>query len=72
VDNIIKPIQDALTGLIYVDDKQVVEATSRRRRRDRALQIAVMSSVLAAGIDLDVEFLHIEVDFADDAEEARP
>jgi len=70
VDNIIKPIQDALNGLIYVDDRQVIETTSRRRRRDRSFRISVMSPVLAAGIEQDVEFLHVEVVLAGNAEEA--
>jgi crossover junction endodeoxyribonuclease RusA len=30
VDSIIKPILDALTGVVYMDDKQVVQVTARR------------------------------------------
>jgi hypothetical protein len=30
VDNIIKPIQDALKGILFVDDKQVESITARR------------------------------------------
>ena len=31
VDNIIKPIQDALIGLVYVDDSQITDVDCRKR-----------------------------------------
>ena len=30
-DNIIKPMQDALVGVVYVDDNQVIETSARKR-----------------------------------------
>ncbi len=48
VDNIIKPILDALNGLVYQDDLQVVRVVSQKMRvLDRAL-LPVASPVLSS------------------------
>lgn len=60
VDNIVKPIQDAMKGLAYVDDKQVSDLLVRKRnllnlRREektrprywlKALPVAMSSCIL--------------------------
>jgi Holliday junction resolvase RusA-like endonuclease len=61
VDNIPKPISDALKGLVYVDDSQVNDVLCRRRDLSAGLRIIDPSPVLAAGFDRGVEFLHIAV-----------
>ena len=61
VDNIIKPIQDALIGLVYVDDKQVVNASSRKRNINHAFRVRWMSAVLASGFVAGEDFLHVTV-----------
>ena len=61
VDNIIKPIQDALVGLVYVDDDQVVETGSRRKGINGAYKIRGASSVIVEGFVRGNEFLHIKV-----------
>jgi Holliday junction resolvase RusA-like endonuclease len=50
VDNIVKPIQDALVGLIYVDDDQVTDVVSRKRNLSGDFRVEALSSVLAAGL----------------------
>lgn len=68
VDNIPKPISDALKGLVYVDDSQINDILCRRRDLSAGLRVVDPSPTLAAGFDLGVEFLHIRVDPAPDQE----
>lgn len=37
VDNIIKPIQDALKGILYLDDRDIVDVHSYRRKCDEVI-----------------------------------
>lgn len=68
VDNIPKPIADALKGLVYVDDAQINDVLCRRRDLSAGLRIVNPSPTLAAGLNLGAEFLHIRVDPAPDQE----
>lgn len=61
VDNIIKPIVDALAGLVYVNDKQVVNASSRKRNINHAFRVRRMSAVLASGFVAGEDFVHVKV-----------
>lgn len=61
VDNIIKPIQDALVGLVYVDDEQVVDTGSRKRDINGAYKLRNASSVIVEGFVNGNEFLHVKV-----------
>lgn len=61
VDNIIKPIQDALVGLVYIDDNQVVETSSRRRYINGAYKIRGASPLIVQGLIKGIDFLHIKV-----------
>jgi Holliday junction resolvase RusA-like endonuclease len=51
VDNIIKPIQDALIGIVYQDDSQVVEARSSKTRIDGSFTIRGASAVVDSHIE---------------------
>lgn len=68
VDNIPKPIADALKGLVYVDDAQINDVLCRRRDLSAGLRIVNPSPTLAAGLDIGAEFLYIRVDPAPDQE----
>jgi crossover junction endodeoxyribonuclease RusA len=61
IDNIIKPIQDALVGLVYIDDDQVAETGSRKKEINGAYKIRGASSVIVEGFVRGNEFLHIKV-----------
>ncbi|PKA22640.1 RusA family crossover junction endodeoxyribonuclease [Leptospira levettii] len=61
VDNIIKPIQDALIGIIYDDDKQVVETKSRKKSINNSYKIKGVSAVLLSGFASGNDFLHIKI-----------
>ena len=59
VDNIPKPILDALTGLIYSDDSQVIDLTCRMRRWDPDLRNATPSPVFDEFLRNHSEFVYV-------------
>ncbi|WP_273565874.1 RusA family crossover junction endodeoxyribonuclease [Maribacter halichondriae] len=61
-DNIIKPMQDALVGVVYLDDDQVVETSARKRNINGAYKIKGASPVIIEGFLNGVDFLHIKVE----------
>lgn len=68
VDNIPKPISDALKGLVYLDDEQVTDVLCRKRDLNRELRVKNPSTVLAEGFSRGNEFLYIVVREAPDQE----
>lgn len=70
-DNIVKPIRDALNGLIYVDDYQITDFVSRRRSLNGSFRVKGMSPTLAEGFCKGEEFLHILVEAAPDLADLR-
>lgn len=71
VDNIVKPIQDALKGIVYADDDQVTEATSRKSKLDGAFRIRGVSKELAIHLAQGKDFIQIQVLPAPRHEELR-
>lgn len=61
VDNIIKPIQDALIGIVYVDDAQVVQAISSKTRIDGSFTIRGASAELLLAFSDRDAFVHVQV-----------
>ena len=61
VDNMPKPILDALNGLVYADDCQITDLVCRKRDRNRDLQFENPSSVLVETLGRSEQFLHITV-----------
>ena len=61
VDNLIKPIQDALQGVIYWNDRQVSDTIGNRRRIDASYVVRYMSMRLAAAFSDGRQFVHIRV-----------
>jgi Holliday junction resolvase RusA-like endonuclease len=68
-DNLVKPIQDALNGLVYVDDRQITDTHVRKTDLNGSFRVRGMSPVLAEGFCRGNEFLYICVDIAPDHEE---
>ena len=66
VDNIPKPILDALKGVAYVDDNQVTDLLCRKRDMNTDLQVQYFSTVLDEALDRSTPFVHIIVDNAPD------
>jgi len=61
VDNIIKPIQDALVGLAFDDDHLVTDAISRRRNLKTQFVLEDVSPILMSGFDLKDEFVYVKI-----------
>ena len=64
VDNMAKPILDALKGFIYQDDKQVTVLVSRKRDLGSDLPDAGQSALLMERLSAPGSFVHILVDDA--------
>ncbi|USR89873.1 RusA family crossover junction endodeoxyribonuclease [Phormidium yuhuli AB48] len=61
IDNIVKPIQDALIGLIYDDDVQITDILICKRQLDKTFKIRNPSLVLEQGLSKNQEFLYISI-----------
>lgn len=61
VDNIPKPILDALKGLVYSDDSQVTDLICRKRHWDRALRTATPSPAFDEFLRNHNEFIYVRV-----------
>lgn len=59
VDNILKPILDALIGVLLEDDSVITDVEIRRRSRRTAFTLNAVSPVLAAGLALGREFVYV-------------
>lgn len=68
VDNIVKPIQDAIIGLAYVDDEQITDVLVRKRDLSGNFKVENITPTLAEGFARGNEFLHIVVTTAPDQE----
>jgi crossover junction endodeoxyribonuclease RusA len=68
IDNIPKPIADALKGLVYLDDEQVTDVLCRKRNLSGNLRIENPSGVLAEGLSRGSQFLYIVVEEAPNQE----
>lgn len=65
-DNVLKPIQDALIGLIYVDDRQITDTMIRKTSIDGQFVLRGISPILAAAFSQGVQLVYIRVDDAPD------
>ena len=61
VDNIPKPILDAIKGVVYVDDQQVTDLVCRRRPLGGPHKVDPVSRMLAEGLAEGREFVHIRI-----------
>ncbi|HDS00392.1 MAG TPA: RusA family crossover junction endodeoxyribonuclease [candidate division Zixibacteria bacterium] len=64
VDNMIKPIQDSLIGLVYHDDRQITDVYSRKRKLNTSFRLLNVSPAIARGLASGREFLHILIEDA--------
>ncbi|MCH7746201.1 MAG: RusA family crossover junction endodeoxyribonuclease [Chloroflexi bacterium] len=69
VDNIPKPMLDALNGLVYLDDEQVTDILCRKRNLNNGLRIENLSSALTEGLSRGNDFLHVLVEESPDQQE---
>ncbi|MGY5533315.1 RusA family crossover junction endodeoxyribonuclease [Streptomyces sp. C-3] len=69
VDNMLKPIQDALIGVVLEDDKHVTDVRGAKRDLANAFVVKGMSRVMADGFISNGPFVHIKMDLAPDHKE---
>lgn len=60
-DNMIKPIQDALKGLVYSDDCIITDSQAAKRNLDGNFRVKGMSPVLAEGFCSGSEFIYVRI-----------
>ncbi len=65
-DNMLKPIQDALIGLIYTDDRSIIDAQTRKTPIDEPIRARGASRVLLEAFATGREFVHVIIDAAPD------
>ncbi len=61
IDNILKPIQDALIGVVFEDDGMLTDIEVRRRCRRESFVLEGVSPVLVQGLELNREFVYVAV-----------
>lgn len=65
-DNMVKPIRDALNGLVYDDDGRITTTVVQKRPIDRPIIARRQSRVLLGAFADGVEFVHVVVDYPPD------
>ncbi|QSX77978.1 RusA family crossover junction endodeoxyribonuclease [Agrilutibacter solisilvae] len=61
IDNIIKPIQDALVGLVYVDDSLIADVDSHRRFLAAGIDVTNLPQLLKLGVFDGDECVYVRV-----------
>jgi len=69
IDNIIKPIQDALVGLVYEDDSLVSDVDCHRRFLQEPIDLAALPDLLQIGVVGGTECVYVRVSDAHSLEE---
>jgi crossover junction endodeoxyribonuclease RusA len=60
-DNIVKPIQDALVGLVFSDDALIADVESHRRSLIGTFDLTRLPDLLVAGITAGQECVYVRV-----------
>lgn len=68
-DNMIKPIQDALAGLVYKNDRQITDAHTRKTNINGRFRVRHLSPVYARAFASGKEFIYIRIEEAPSHEE---
>ncbi|HTW69445.1 MAG TPA: RusA family crossover junction endodeoxyribonuclease [Acetobacteraceae bacterium] len=61
MDNLIKPVQDALQGILYEDDRMVKDVSGNWRNIDAPFQLHAASDVLVIALGSRRQFMHIRL-----------
>ncbi len=61
IDNISKPILDAMKGLVYVDDSQIMDLICRKRHHLRAYRVENPSELFDSYLQNSTEFIVVRV-----------
>jgi Holliday junction resolvase RusA-like endonuclease len=63
-DNMVKPLQDALIGLVYQDDRLITDTIVRKTSIDGLFRVRGYPLVLLEALSQGDEFLHVVIDEA--------
>lgn len=66
VDNMSKPVLDALEGVVIVDDRQVEQLTARKTQLHEELSIQNVTPTLATALESGTDFVLIRIEDAPD------
>jgi crossover junction endodeoxyribonuclease RusA len=66
VDNMLKPILDALNGLVYIDDKQVTDVIGKKRDINGTFNLQNASPLLRTSLTKGIEFVYVQIQIAPD------
>ena len=66
IDNIIKPIQDALVGMVYEDDALISDVDSHRRLLSEPIDVTDLPPLLRSGVAEGAECVYVRVTDAAD------
>jgi Holliday junction resolvase RusA-like endonuclease len=61
VDNIIKPILDALVGLVYVDDILIADVESHRRYLSDKIEVTNLPLLLQSAVLANEECIYVKI-----------
>jgi Holliday junction resolvase RusA-like endonuclease len=64
INNVIKPVEDALNGLAYPDDKHVVDVTGHRRPISEGIDVTHLPVLLRDAVFLGAECIYVRVSAA--------
>ncbi|MFI1150035.1 RusA family crossover junction endodeoxyribonuclease [Streptomyces sp. NPDC020817] len=68
-DNMLKPIQDALIGVVYEDDAQITDIRAGVRDVKAPFRVFGLSEALASGFMSSGPFVHIKIEDPPDEQE---
>ncbi len=68
VDNIIKPIQDALVGVVFADDSLISDVDSHRRFLSDEIDVTHLPPLLIKGVATGEECVYIRVSISEKLE----
>lgn len=63
-DNMVKPIQDALNGVVYNDDRQIVRVVVEKHSINASFVVRYISPVLANGFSVGKPFVYVKIEDA--------
>ena len=63
-DNLLKPVQDALNGVIYTDDVLITHTAIRKESLDGSIHADDLSPAVAAALVTGLEFIFVRVELA--------
>jgi hypothetical protein len=61
VDNIIKPVQDALIGVVYIDDRCVTDSSALKRNLNGSFRVKGVPLALVQGFSRGVDFIYVRI-----------